>query len=66
MKKPEIKYVGWCHACGYADSHWCNLCQQDQNEGRPSGYADKIIDWGLKYDSNRRNKYAIELRRLSY
>lgn len=29
MKKPEIKYVGWCHECKYLGSFHCGICQRE-------------------------------------
>lgn len=33
MKKPEIKYVGWCHECKCMGSFICGNCKPNKNVG---------------------------------
>lgn len=30
MKKPEIKYVGWCHECKHLGSFICGNCNPNE------------------------------------
>lgn len=43
MKKPEIKYVGWCHECKCLGSFICGNCKPNEKYsfGRPSEFMPK-------------------------
>lgn len=40
MKKPEIKYVGWCHECKCMGSFICGNCKPNEKYSfaRPSEF----------------------------
>ena len=43
MKKPEIKYVGWCHECKHLGSFICGNCKPNEKYSfaRPSEFMPK-------------------------
>lgn len=43
MKKPKIKYIGWCHECKYLGSFICGNCNPSKKYsfGRPSEFVPK-------------------------
>lgn len=61
MKKPEIKYVGWCHVCKYLGSFICGNCNPGKKYsfGKPSEFISLRSNdtWPdrteeVKHDSN--------------
>lgn len=44
MKKPKIKYIGWCHECKYLGSFICGICNPNEKYsfGRPSEFISKV------------------------
>lgn len=43
MKKPKIKYVGWCHECKCLGSFICGNCKPNEKYSfaRPSEFMPK-------------------------
>lgn len=49
MKKPKIKYIGWCHECKYIGSFICGNCNPSKKYsfGRPSEFISKVKRYPL-------------------